>query len=147
VNDWRVHVLDSDADIGALLARVHRIAVLGIKPESVAEQPAHFVPRYAQHAGFEIVPVPVYFPDVTEILGEPVYRTVATVPGPIDLVNVFRRSKDLPAHLPDLLAARPPAVWLQLGIRNDDFAAALAQAGIDIVQDRCLKVELARRGR
>jgi predicted CoA-binding protein len=147
VNDWRVHVLDSEADIGALLARVHRIAVLGIKPESVAGQPAHDVPRYAQHAGFEIVPVPVYYPDATEILGHPVYRTVSAVPGPVDLVNVFRRAKDLPAHLPDLLRARPAAVWLQSGIRNDDFAAALAQAGIDVVQDRCLMVELARRGR
>ena len=65
----------------------------------------------------------------------------------VDLVDVFRRPKDLPAHLDDLLAARPRAVWFQSGIRNDEVAAELAQSGIDVVQDRCLMVELQARGR
>lgn len=144
--DWRDHLLESDAAIRALLERTRRIAVLGIKtPESGA--PAYYVPAYAQQAGYEIVPVPVYYPEVTEILGQPVYRRLADVPGRIDLVNVFRRSASVPAHLDDILAARPAAVWLQSGIRHDPTAEQLARAGIDVVQDRCLMVELRYLGR
>jgi predicted CoA-binding protein len=90
--------------------------------------------------------VPVYYPDVREILGRPVYRKVAEVPGPIDVVDVFRRPADLEAHLDDLLEKRPRAVWMQLGIRNDRAAEALARAGILVVQDRCLMVEWRRLG-
>lgn len=144
--DWRDHLLESDAAIRALLERTHRVAVLGIKtPGSGA--PAYYVPEYAQRAGLEIVPVPVYYPEVTELLGAPVYRRLADVPGHIDLVNVFRRSADVPAHLDDILAARPAAVWLQSGIRHDPTAEQLARAGIDVVQDRCLMVELRYVGR
>jgi predicted CoA-binding protein len=89
---WRQHLIEDDAGIRALLERTNRIAVLGIK---IAEtrQPAYYVPEYAKRAGYEIVPVPVYYPEVTEILGERVYRTVAEIPGPIDMVNVFRRAR------------------------------------------------------
>ena len=143
--DWRRHLLADDAAIAALLARVRRIAVLGIKtPDGMP--PAHYVPAAAQRAGYTIVPVPVYFPDVTELLGEPVYRRLVDVPAPIDLVNVFRRPEALPAHLDDLLAARPGAVWLQSGIRHAEVAETLARAGIDVVQDRCLMVEIGRLG-
>ena len=89
----------------------------------------------------EVVPVPVYYPDVTRILGQTVYRRLVDVPGRIDLVDVFRRPKDLAAHLDDILAARPRAVWLQQGIRDDAFARRLAADGIDVVQDRCLMVD------
>jgi predicted CoA-binding protein len=87
-------------------------------------------------AGYDVVPVPVYYPEVTQILGRPVYRTLASVPGPVDLVNVFRRPEHIPAHVPDILAVRPKAVWLQLGIRHDEAAEALARTGIRVVQDR-----------
>jgi len=140
------HVTTADG-ITDLLARTRRIAVLGIKTDAQADQPAVYVPAYAQERGFTIVPVPVYYPDATTILGEPVLRSVAAAAasGPVDLVNVFRRPTDLPPHLDDLLAAKPRAVWLQLGIRNDAFADALVAAGIDVVQDRCLLVELRAR--
>ena len=144
--DWRRHLLESSADVRALLARSHRIAVLGIKPAETGA-PAHYVPEYAQQAGYEIVPVPVYYPEATEMLGEPVHRTLAAVPGPVDIVNVFRRPKDIPAHVDDILAARPRAVWFQLGIRHDPVAEQLARAGIEVVQDRCLLVELRYMGR
>lgn len=127
-----------------MLAGVRRIAVLGIKTESQRGQPAIDVPRYLERAGLQIVPVPVYYPDVETILGQPVFRHLADIPGDLDVVDVFRRPKDLPAHLDDLLAKRPGAVWLQSGIRNDAFAEALLAAGIDVVQDRCLMVEHAR---
>ena len=143
--DWRRHLIDDDDGIGRVLAATRRIAVLGIKIDPA--QPAHYVPDYAQRAGFEIVPVPVYYPDVTEILGERVYRAVADVPGEVDMVNVFRRSKDVLPHVDDILAKRPKSVWLQLGIRNDVAAERLARAGIDVVQDRCLMVEMQYRSR
>lgn len=139
---WRDHLLDSDDDIRALLTRTRRIAVLGIKPDGYLDRPAHFVPSAVQAAGYDIVPVPVRYPEVTSILGQPVYRRLIDVPGPIDLVDVFRRSEDVPAHLDDILAAHPMAVWLQSGIRNDAVAEVLARAGIDVVQDRCLMIEV-----
>jgi predicted CoA-binding protein len=136
---------DADA-ITKLLERTKRIAVLGIKIEAQSEQPAFYVPQYAQERGLEIVPVPVYFPEVTTILGRPVYRKLVDVPPPrIDMVNVFRPSPKLAGHLEDILAAKPHAVWLQQGIRDDAFAVALAQNGITVVQDRCLLVELRVR--
>jgi predicted CoA-binding protein len=127
-----------------LLARVRRIAVLGIKTESQRGQPAIEVPRYIERVGYDLVPVPVYYPEVETILRRPVFRNLVDIPGHIDLVNVFRRRKDLPPHLPDLLAKRPGAVWLQSGIRDDAFAESLLAAGIDVVQDRCLLVEHQR---
>ena len=143
---WRRHLIDDDAGIRALLERTRRIAVLGIKtPES--GQPAYYVAEYAKRAGYEIVPVPVYYPEVTEILGEKVYRTLAAIPGEIDMVDVFRRARDIDAHVDDILAKRPASVWFQLGIRNDAVAERLAREGIDVVQDRCLLVELGAIGR
>jgi uncharacterized protein len=144
--DWRRHLLDRDDRIADLLRRVRRIAVLGIKTED-SGAPAYYVPRYAQRVGYEIIPVPVYYPDVTEILGERVYRKVADVPGEVDLVNVFRRPRDIPQHVDDILAKRPKAVWFQSGIRNDEAAERFARAGIDVVQDRCLMVELRYVGK
>ena len=144
--DWRTHLIEDRDGIRRLLDQTRRIAVLGIKTAATG-QPAYYVPEYAQQAGFEIVPVPVYFPEVTEILGETVYRTVAAIPGDVDLVNVFRRSFDIPPHLDDIIAKRPRAVWFQLGIRNDAAAERVAREGIDVVQDRCLLVELRRVGK
>ncbi len=142
--DWRDHILTDDARIRDLLRSTTRVAVLGMKTEAQADQAAFYVPKFLAGAGVEIVPVPVYYPEVKEILGRPVYRKLADVPGALDLVDVFRRPSDVPAHLPDLLAKRPRAVWLQLGIRNDAAAEALAREGIRVVQDRCLMVEWRR---
>ena len=145
-DDWRTHLIDDDAGIARLLQRTRRIAVLGIKTADT-NQPAYYVPLYAQKAGYEVVPVPVYYPEITEILGQPVYRTVAAVAPPVDMVNVFRRPRDIPAHVDDIIAAKPASVWFQLGIRNDEAAERLARAGIDVVQDRCLLVELQSIGK
>lgn len=139
-------IIDDAEAITKLLDTTKRIAVLGIKTEAQAGQPAFDVPKYAQQAGFEVIPVPVYYPDVTEILGQKVHRKVADA-GPVDMVNVFRRPQDLAPHLDDILAAKPKSVWLQLGIRDDAFAEKLSAAGITVVQDRCLLVELRMRGR
>lgn len=143
---WRRHLIDDDDGIRALLEKTKRIAVLGIKTAETG-QPAYYVAEYAKRSGYEIVPVPVYYPEVREILGEQVYRTVAAVPGDVDMVNVFRRPRDIDAHVDDILAKRPASVWFQLGIRNDGAAERFARAGIDVVQDRCLLVELGAIGR
>jgi len=94
------------------------------------------VPLYMQRAGYQIVPVPVYYPEATEILGEKVYRRLADIPGDIDMVDVFRRPRDIDQHIDDILAKQPRSVWFQLGIRNDGAAEIFAKAGIKVVQDR-----------
>ena len=136
--------LVDEADIAALVRSLKRVAVLGMKTEAQAGQPAFDVPEYLHQAGVQVVPVPVYYPEVTAILGLPVFRTVAAVPGDVDVVDVFRRPKDIDAHVEDLIAKRPRAVWFQLGIRNDAAARRLVAAGIDVVQDRCLLVDHQR---
>jgi hypothetical protein len=142
--DWKDNLLTDDAEIGGLLRDAKRVAVLGVKTEAQADQAAFYVARYVADHGGEVIPVPVYYPEATEILGRKVYRKVADVPGTVDIVDVFRKPSDIPAHLPDLIAKRPRAVWFQLGIRNDAAAEELARAGIQVVQDRCLMVEWRR---
>ena len=141
---WKANLVDDDTTVRDIALSMHRIAVLGIKTEAHSSEPAYYVPQYLVDAGKEVIPVPVYFPDAQEILGQPVYRRVADIPGDIDVVNVFRRARDIAAHVDDLLAARPDAVWFQSGIRNDEVAEQLARAGIRVVQDRCLMVEHRR---
>ena len=135
------NILFKHSDIAELLKSVHTIAVLGIKPETHISQPAFYVPKYMQAAGFEIIPVPVYYPEVTEILGKKVYRKLIDIPEDLDMVNVFRRPQDIPQHTDDILAKKPKSVWFQLGIVNDEVAETLAAAGIKVIQDKCLMVE------
>jgi predicted CoA-binding protein len=145
--DWQSNIIKDEAGMGDVLAQTRTIAVVGIKTEAQAGQPAFYVPQYLDTAGFQVIPVPVYYPDVTEILGHRVYRKLTDIPGDVDLVNVFRRSEDVPQHLEDILAKKPKAVWMQLGIHNDEVAKKLAQAGIKVVQNRCLMVDHRRFGR
>jgi len=139
--DWEKNIITDVAGIRDLLSSTKTIAVLGIKTEAQASAPAFYVPSYMHSAGFEIIPVPVYYPDVTQILGRKVYRKLTDIPMDVDLVNVFRRSQDVGPHLEEMLAKKPKAVWLQSGIRNDAVAETLARADIKVVQDRCLMVE------
>jgi len=142
--DARQNLLEDESRIRELIRSSKRIAVLGIRTEKQADKAAFYVPEYLKSAGAEVIPVPVYHPDVQEILGAKVYRRLADVPGPVDIVDVFRRPKDIPEHVSDMLALKPRAVWFQSGIRNDEAALALAQAGILVVQDRCLMVDWRR---
>jgi len=142
MDDWRRNLIEDDEEqLARVLRSARRVAVLGIKTEAARGQAAFYVPQALQQMGLQIVPVPVYYPEATQILGEKVYRRVADIPGEVDIVDVFRRSNDVAAHLPDLLAKKPSAVWLQSGIRDDRAAEALARAGILVVQDRCLMVD------
>jgi predicted CoA-binding protein len=143
-SNWRDNLITDATQIRELLSQTKTIAVLGIKTEAQSGQPAFYVPNYMQNAGFKIIPVPVYYPEVTEILGEKVYRRLADIPVEVDMVNVFRRSQDIPPHVDDIIAKKPKSVWIQLGIYHDEAARQLAEAGIKVVQDRCLMVDHRR---
>ncbi|MGZ8198086.1 MAG: CoA-binding protein [Burkholderiales bacterium] len=145
--DWKKNIITDEAGIKALLGETHTIAVLGIKTEAQSGQPAFYVPQYLKNAGLDVIPVPVYYPDVTHILGRQVYRKVADIPEDVDMVNVFRRPEDVTAHVDDILAKKPKSVWMQLGISNDAAAEQFARAGIKVVQNRCLMVDHRRLSR
>jgi uncharacterized protein len=145
--DWKANVIQDTNTIQDVIRGTKTIAVLGIKPESHADQAAHYVPAHMAAAGYEVIPVPVYYPEVTEILGKKVYRKLTQIGRPIDMVNVFRRPADIPQHVDEILAVKPKSVWFQLGIRNDEAAQRLAEAGIKVIQDRCLMVEEGRMTR
>ena len=134
--NWQDNLLTTTEQIHDLINNTKRIAVLGIKTEAQADQPSVYVPLYMQRAGYQIIPVPVYYPDATVILGEKVYRKLTDIPGDIDMVDVFRRPPDINSHVEDILAKQPKSVWFQSGIRNDGAAEIFAKAGIKVVQDR-----------
>ena len=134
VHAWRSRLLDHRSQLATVLSSARRIAVIGIKPELVGG-PAYEVPAYLQAAGYEIIPVPVYYPDVTEILGAPTERSLRAVRPAADLVLLFRRSG---------LGARRGVVWMQLGIQDAAVAETLARAGIAVVQNACAMIEHRR---
>lgn len=138
---WKENILSTDEEISKLIKETKTIAVLGIKPESRAGQPAFYVAKYMAENGYDVIPVPVYYPEITEILGRKVYRNLNDIPDEIDLLNVFRRDVDIAKHTREILEKKPKAVWFQLGIRNDEVAEILAREGIKVVQDLCLMVE------
>jgi hypothetical protein len=133
---WQENLLTSTEQIRDVIHHTKRIAVLGIKSDAQVDQPSVYVPLYMQKAGYEIIPVPVYYPDATVILGEKVYRRLSGIPGDIDMVDVFRRPHDINGHVDDILAKKPKSIWFQSGIRNDTAAEIFAKAGIKVVQDR-----------
>lgn len=147
MTNWQTNLITDSAGIGQMIRDTKSIAVLGIKPETHADQAAHYVAAHMAAAGYDVIPVPVYYPDVTEILGKKVYRKLTEIGRPIDMVNVFRRPQDIAQHVDEILALKPKSVWFQLGIRNDEAAQRLAEAGIKVIQDRCLMVEEGRMSR
>ena len=130
-----------DDTIDRVLRRTRRIAVVGLSPDPWRS--SHDVARALQHAGYEIVPVN---PNVDEVLGERSWPSLADVPGEVDLVDVFRREEHLPGVAREAAAIGAPALWNQLGLVSDEARAVAEEAGMDYVEDACLKVEVARRG-
>jgi uncharacterized protein len=125
--------------LGELVRNARRIAVVGLSRKPA--RPSHSVAAYLQRSGYTIIPV---HPAGGVTLGEPVYpdlRAAAAAAGPIDIVNIFRRSEHIPALLDQLLEVRPPLVWMQQGIRHPEVARQLEAAGIAVVMDRCLAVD------
>jgi uncharacterized protein len=140
---WSSNLVDDDAGLTRILREARTVAVLGAKARP--GEPAYYVPAYLAREGYRVVPVNPTLVGTT-ILGEPVVPTLAELTGPVDVIEIFRRPEYLPGHAGEILALpwRPAAVWFQLGIRNDTAAARLAQAGIRVVQDRCMMPEHRR---
>ncbi len=143
VADWRANLVSDDDGLRAILREARTIAVLGAKRGQ--GEPSHYVPRYLESRGARIFPVN------PSLAGEPLFGTtvvsaLADLPGPVDVIEVFRRPGHLLGHAAEILALpwRPRAVWFQLGIRHDGAAETLARAGIRVVQDRCMMPEHRR---
>jgi predicted CoA-binding protein len=127
------------AQLAELVRGARRIAVVGLSRKP--QRPSHRVAAYLQSAGYTIIPV---HPAGGVTLGERVYpdlRSAATGAGPIDIVDIFRRSEHIPALLEALLEVHPRLVWMQQGIRHEEVARSLETAGIAVVMDRCLAVD------
>lgn len=142
---WQANLVEDDAGLRRVLEGARRVAVLGIKDERRPYEAAHYIARYLQEAGYEVEGIN---PGVTETLGIQVRPTLADVDPPVELLDVFRNADNIPAHVDEVLALplerRPRVFWMQLGIRHDEAARRLAQAGILVVQDRCILVEHRR---
>ncbi len=133
----------SDGRLRELLREVRSIAVIGANPKE--DRPAHYVPAYMSERGYEVVGVGPRAAGRT-LFGNEAVETLADLDSRVDMVNVFRRNEDIPGHLDDILALDPlpRAVWIQLGLRNDEVAERLRAEGIEVIQDRCLMVEHRR---
>jgi predicted CoA-binding protein len=132
---------DVDALVEHMLRTYGTITVVGASPAPA--KAAHYVPAHMQQHGWRIIPVN---PHAGEILGEPVYRTLADVPERIGLVNVFRPSDAAPEVAQQAVEAGAEALWLQLGIRSEEARAIAETAGLLYIEDRCLIVEQRRLG-
>lgn len=132
---------ETEAELREILRGASTIAVVGIKDLEIED--AYRVPQYMQLHGYRVVPVN---PKLDRVLGQRAFKSLRDVDEPVDLVNLFRASDHIPAHVDEILAMspRPKAVWLQLGIQNGAAAARLREAGIAVVQDRCIMVEHRR---
>lgn len=136
-------MVDAAADeelIEHVLENTKRVAVIGMREEGAAGR----IPSYMMRAGFDVIPVNPLFDDV---FGLPAFDSLDEVEGTIDMVQLFRRSDDVPMHVDEIIRARPRFVWMQSGIRNDKAAETLRVAGIAVIQDRCLMTEHRRRAR
>ncbi|MDR3393910.1 MAG: CoA-binding protein [Parasulfuritortus sp.] len=123
----------SSEDIRALLQRVKTIAVVGLSPKP--GRPSYGVSQAMQRFGYHIVPVR---PAVDEVLGEKAYASLADIPFPVDLVNVFRAAEHIPGVVDECLAIRAPAIWIQENIVHDEAAEKARAAGLTVVMDRCI---------
>jgi predicted CoA-binding protein len=125
--------------IASILQRARTVAVVGLSPNAL--RPSHFVGYYLQRHGYRIVPVN---PREEEILGERSYPSLAEVPERVDVVDVFRAPEAVPGIAEEAVAAGAGALWLQFGVISPEGAEIAERGGLDVVMDRCMKVEHAR---
>jgi predicted CoA-binding protein len=117
-----------------ILGKYHTVAVVGLSNDDM--RPAYSVAEYLKAAGYRIIPVN---PDETEVLGEKAYPDLLSIPEPVDIVDIFRRSEHVPPHVDEAIAIGAKVIWMQLGIRNEAAAAKARAAGLEVVQDRCMR--------
>ncbi|MEZ4526036.1 MAG: CoA-binding protein [Desulfobacterales bacterium] len=132
-------IITSDREIRQILEEARVIAVLGLSPK--ADRDSYKVGSYLKEKGYKIIPVR---PGQKEILGEPAVKSLDDLREPVDIVDVFRSSGQIAAHVPEAIRVKPKVFWMQLGIENGDAAKELAAAGIDVVMNRCTKIEYER---
>jgi predicted CoA-binding protein len=139
-----MHKPDTTATIADILTGYRTVAVVGLSPKTHRE--SYGVARYMQAHGWRIIPIN---PNASEILGEPAYASLAEAARhhPIELVNVFRNSEDVPPVVDEAIAVGAKAVWLQLGIQHEVAAQKARDAGLQVVQNKCLMVEYRNRQR
>src|ERR1700728_1502797 len=133
----------SDAKIRRILASVRTIAMVGASTNW--NRPSYFVMKYLQGKGYRVIPVN---PTAAgqELQGELVYASLRDIPDKVDMVDVFRASDQVPPIVEDAIAIGARVVWMQLGVRNDDAAARAEAAGLDVIMNRCPKIEFGRLG-
>ncbi len=124
-----------------IMRQTKTIAVVGMSKKP--HRAGYYVPRYLQEAGYRIYAVNPYLKE--PVLGEQPYAALSDLPEPVDLVLLFQRSENVPPFVTEAIANKAKAVWMQLGIRNDEAAAEAEQAGLDVVQDACMMVEHRRQ--
>lgn len=129
----------TDDELRALLARVKTVAVVGLSPN--AARPSHRIAKRLQEWGYRVIPVR---PAVSEVLGERAYACLSDVPGPVDLVDVFRSADEIGPIVDECIALRLPAIWIQQGIVNEEAAGRARAAGMTVVMDRCIAVDWRR---
>lgn len=132
-------LITTDPDLKRLFETVRTIAVVGCSPKP--ERPGHYVAKYLQDLGYRVIPVN---PGQTEILGEKCYASLRDIPEPVDMVDCFRRAEDIPPIVEDAIAIGAKFIWMQLGIVNDEAAKRALEAGIEVVMDRCPKIDYPR---
>ena len=132
-------IVDDIAGLRRILAQTRTIAVVGLSANWY--RPSYFAAKYMQDHGYRIIPVN---PSYAEVLGEKCYPTIAAIPGPVDMVDCFRKSGEIVPLAREAVAKGAKVLWMQLGIRNDEAARIAGDAGLDVVMDRCVKIEHAR---
>jgi predicted CoA-binding protein len=131
--------VDDIAGLRRVLTQSRVIAVVGLSPNWY--RPSFFAAKYMQEHGYRAIPVN---PNASEILGEKCYPTVESIPVPVDIVDCFRQPDEMPALARAAVAKGAKVFWMQLGLRNDEAARIANAAGLDVVQNRCVKIEHAR---
>jgi uncharacterized protein len=131
--------MDDINSLRRILRENHVIAVVGLSADWF--RPSYFAAKYMQEHGYRVIPVN---PKYAEILGEKCYRSLRDIPEKVDIVDVFRKTQDVPPIADDAIAIRAKVLWQQLGVRNESAAAKARAAGLDAVMDRCVKIEHGR---
>ncbi len=129
-------IITEDADIRAALDAAKTVAVVGLSPKP--DRDSHRVGKYLKDNGYRVIPVR---PGQKEILGEKAYASADDIPDPVDILDVFRRSEQVLPHAQEALRLKPGVFWMQLNIENQEAATLLTDAGIDVVMNRCIKIE------
>ncbi|CUS06136.1 conserved protein of unknown function [Candidatus Promineifilum breve] len=125
--------------IERILRTARTIATVGLSND--ATKPAHTVPAYLQSQGYRVIPVN---PTISEVLGQKAYASLAEVPEPIDVVQIFRRSEQVGPIVDEAIAAGAKAIWMQMGISDEAAAARARAAGLDVVMNQCMRVQHIR---